>query len=520
LTTCNTLTDAPDEAGKNGFGNESVLERLLIKATTEPETAGRTKGAGEDGALTGQRDDRPPARRHAFSKIIGTVLALAAVGLLGWQGPSQLTSPVDAAGRPLEPVRDAEQDLPARHYVLVHSRPDGLIEAPGQAQPAVPLVLDRALVVERGQTMMELLLKAGIGREEANAAIAALTGVYEPRHLKVGQEIRVSFAPVLAEESAGRLVAILLNESVERDIQVTRVPDGGFTASEIARPLSVSVERHAGTIRSSLYEAGADAGVPLPIMAEMIRAMSFDIDFQREIQTGDSFELLFEQYRDGNGRPAKTGAILFAGLTLGGKPIDVYSFTTKDGGTDFYTATGDSVRKALLRTPVDGFRVSSGFGMRKHPILGYSKLHKGIDFAAPSGTPIYAAGDGVIEEAGRKGAYGNYVRIKHGGTYRTAYAHLSRFAKGMKVGRRVRQGEVIGFVGSTGRSTGPHLHYEVMVSGKQINPLSVKLPTGEKLAGAEKERFLLAKTAVDRLRDQLQLQQLVASGDSSLLRPR
>jgi murein DD-endopeptidase MepM/ murein hydrolase activator NlpD len=178
------------------------------------------------------------------------------------------------------------------------------------------------------------------------------------------------------------------------------------------------------------------------------------------------------------------------------------------------------VRKALLRTPVDGFRVSSGFGVRKHPILGYSKLHKGIDFAAPAGTPIYAGGDGVIEEAGRKGAYGNYVRIRHNGTYRTAYAHLSRFAKGMKVGRRVRQGEVIGFVGSTGRSTGPHLHYEVIVSGKQINPLSVKLPTGEKLAGAEKERFLEAKTAIDRLRDQLQLQQLVASGDNSLLRPR
>jgi murein DD-endopeptidase MepM/ murein hydrolase activator NlpD len=471
--------------------------------------------------LTAQQvDARSPARRSYVLHFLFSIATIVALAWLGWEGLSHFASPVGAAGRPLEPVKDTEQELPARHFVLAHSRSDGAIEAPGREQPAVPLVLDQALTVERGQTMIELLLNAGIGREEANAAIEALTGVYEPRHLKAGQEIRVSLAPTLAEDSAGRLVSILLSESVERDIQVTRAPDGGFTASEIARPLTVSVERHASTIRSSLYEAGSDAGVPLPIMAEMIRAMSFDVDFQRDIQSGDGFELVFEQYRDGGGRPAKTGAILYAGLTLSGKPVDFYSFTGKDGRTDFYTATGDSVRKALLRTPVDGFRMSSGFGMRKHPILGYSKLHKGVDFAAPAGTPIYAAGDGVVEEAGRKGAYGNYVRLKHNGTYRTAYAHLSRFAKGLKVGRRVRQGEVIGFVGSTGRSTGPHLHYEVIVSGKQINPLSVKLPTGEKLTGAEKERFLEAKKAIDRLRDQLQLQQLVAGGDNSLLRPR
>jgi murein DD-endopeptidase MepM/ murein hydrolase activator NlpD len=344
--------------------------------------------------------------------------------------------------------------------------------------------------------------------------------VYEPRRLKAGQEIRVSFAPTLAQESTGRLMAILVNESVERDIQVTRAPDGGFTASEIARPLSVAVERHAGVIRSSLYDAGSAAGVPQPVMAEMIRAMSYDVDFQRDIQPGDSFELVYEQYRDQDGHPAKSGAIFYAGLNLGGKPHDFYGFTTSDGRNDFFNGNGDSVRKALLRTPVDGFRVSSGFGMRKHPILGYSKFHRGVDFAAPTGTPIYAAGDGVVQEVGPKSTYGKYVRIKHNGTYSTAYAHLSRFATGMKVGRRVRQGEVIGYVGSTGLSTGSHLHYEVLIADKQINPLSVKLPTGEKLNGPEKQRFLLAKAGADRLRDQLQLQQLVASGDNSLLRPR
>jgi murein DD-endopeptidase MepM/ murein hydrolase activator NlpD len=450
------------------------------------------------------------------------VLCGALCGLtgLGWHGATHFSSSVDAASRPLEPMKDAEQDLPARHFVLAHSRTDALIEAPAGEEAAAPLVLDRALTVESGETMIQLLLKAGIDRDEANAAINAMGNLYEPRRLKAGQEIRVSFAPSLAEESRGRLMGILVNESVERDVQVTRAPDGGFTASEVTRPLTVGVERHAGVIRSSLYDAGGEAGVPLPVMAEMIRAMSYDVDFQRDIQPGDSFELIFEQYRDKDGRPAKTGAILYAGLTLGGKPHDFYGFTTSDGRSDFFNGNGDSVRKALLRTPVDGFRVSSGFGMRRHPILGYSKFHKGIDFAAPTGTPIYAAGDGVVQEVGPKSTFGNYVRIKHNGTYGTAYAHLSRFASGMKVGRRVRQGEVIGYVGSTGLSTGAHLHYEVLVADKQINPLSVKLPTGEKLAGEEKQRFLLAKAGVDRMRDQLQLQQLVASGDNSLLRPR
>ena len=490
-----------------------------MTAGTNP--AGDYALAGEDGALTGKPDDvQPPARHPSPTRILVIFGALCTIAALGWHGLSTLASPVGAAGRPLEPVKDTEQDLPARHFVLVNSRTDGLIEVPGHEQPELPLVLDRALTVENGQTMMELLLKTGIDREEADAAIAALGDVYEPRHLRAGQEIRVSFAPTLTEDSVGRLMALLVNESVERDVQVTRAADGGFTASEIARPLSVAVERQAGIIRSSLYDAGSDAGVPQPIMAEMIRAMSYDIDFQRDIQPGDSFELLYEQYRDRDGRPVKTGVILYAELTLGGDPHDFYSFTAADGRSDFYTASGDSVRKALLRTPVDGFRITSGFGMRKHPILGYSKFHKGIDFAAPTGAPIYAAGDGVVEEAGRKSSYGNYVRIRHNGTYGTAYAHLSRFATGMKVGRRVRQGEIIGYVGSTGRSTGPHLHYEVLVSGNQINPLSVKLPTGEKLTGEQKQRFLLAKSGIDRLRDQLQLQQLVASGDNSLLRPR
>jgi murein DD-endopeptidase MepM/ murein hydrolase activator NlpD len=170
-------------------------------------------------------------------------------------------------------------------------------------------------------------------------------------------------------------------------------------------------------------------------------------------------------------------------LTVNSQPIEIYRFTLKNGDIDYFTEDGWSVRKALMKTPIDGARMSSGFGMRHHPILGYNKMHKGADFAAPTGTPIYAAGDGTLEHVGRKGAYGNYIRIRHNSTLKTAYAHLNKFAKGMSASKRVKQGQIIGYVGTTGRSTGPHLHYEVLLDGKQVNPNRIDLPTGEKLKG-------------------------------------
>src|SRR5262249_44931428 len=253
--------------------------------------------------------------------------------------------------------------------------PDSLLQSRRDDSVAVPVVLDRVLTVGRGKTIMDMLLSAGIDHGEAAAAVDALTRLYEPRKLQTGQEIRLSLAPTLAAQSTGRLLSLLVSDSVDRDIQVTRGPDGTFDVSAIAHPLAVAVERHAAIIRSSLYDAGMDAGVPMPVMGEMIKAMSFDVDFQRDIHPGDNFEILYEQYRDAHGRPVKTGTILYAGLVLGGKPVEFYGFTTADGRSDFYAPNGDSVRKALLRTPVDGFRITSGFGMRMHPLLGYTKLH-------------------------------------------------------------------------------------------------------------------------------------------------
>ena len=207
--------------------------------------------------------------------------------------------------------------------------------------------------------------------------------------------------------------------------------------------------------------------------------------------------MFFERLHDDLGRPVKEGNLLYANLTLSGTALRLYRYEDADGIIDYYNEHGHSVRKALLRTPVDGARLSSGFGMRRHPILGYSRMHQGIDFAAPSGTPIKAAGDGVIEVAGRDGGYGNYVRIRHNSEHKTAYGHLSRFASGIRPGVRVRQGQTIGYVGSTGQSTGPHLHYEVMVNNAQVNPMSLRLPTGKVLAGLDLAVFLELRQRVD-----------------------
>jgi murein DD-endopeptidase MepM/ murein hydrolase activator NlpD len=199
---------------------------------------------------------------------------------------------------------------------------------------------------------------------------------------------------------------------------------------------------------------------------------------------------MYDRFVDSQGETIYHGDIAFAALTLSGQRQALYRFTRDNGEEGFFDPSGKSARKALLRTPVDGARLSSGFGRRKHPILGYTRMHKGVDFAAPKGTPIYAAGSGTVDVAGRNGGYGKYVRIRHNGSYSTAYAHMNGFAKGIRRGTRVKQGQVIGYIGSTGSSTGPHLHYEVIRDGRQMNPMKVKMPAGPKLAGKERERFL------------------------------
>jgi len=371
-------------------------------------------------------------------------------------------------------------------------KPEGKTEI-AVAAYAVPETADvedmsKTVSVTKGDTLMKVLTRAGADRTESHQAIAALSEVFDPRNLKIGQEIMLDFEPVentaADQPSTTSLIRVALNEDVDRQLAAVRTPNTGFTAQETVLELDKKLVRTGGVIQNSLFLSAAQAGIPTKTIIDLISIFSYDVDFQREIQPGDSFEVYFERFADEDGNVLKEGAIHWASMTLSGKEISVYRFKTKDDGyTDYYDAKGRSVKKTLMRTPINGARLTSGFGKRKHPTLGYTKKHTGVDFGARSGTPIKAAGNGVVEVAGRNGGYGNYVRIRHNSEYKTAYAHMRKFAKGIRKGTRVKQGQVIGYVGSTGRSTGPHLHYEVVKNGRKINPLSVKLPAGRKLGG-------------------------------------
>lgn len=355
---------------------------------------------------------------------------------------------------------------------------------------------DRKVVaVGRGDTLMDLLTSVSVPRAEADSAIAALSEVYDPRKLKIGQRVTVLFEP--RRSGTRRFVGLELAPDVVHSVSVARAGEG-FESAQVKKAVHRQVVAGEAEIRSSLFEAGSNAGVPVSVMLAVIQTYSYEVDFQRDLQPGDRFKVLYERFVTDDGKVAGEGDVLFASLTVDGDELAIYRHKTRDGRVDYYDRNAESIRRALLLTPIDGAKLTSGFGMRMHPILGYSKMHKGLDFGAPTGTPIYAAGNGVLEEVGPNGSYGNYVRIRHNTDITTAYAHLSRFAKGIRRGGRVDQGEVIGYVGTTGRSTGAHLHYEVLKKGHQINPKTADLPTGEKLEGRELQAFTQTVRATDR----------------------
>ena len=249
------------------------------------------------------------------------------------------------------------------------------------------------------------------------------------------------------------------------------------------------IESKEYVITNSLYADGIDNNIPNQILIKLIQLFSFDLDFQRDIQKDTKVSISYEKIFVKNKSEYSFGDIEYANIKIKKNILEYFKFLTDDGFIDYFNRQGKNVKKSILKTPLDGARISSSFGMRKHPILGFNKMHKGVDFAAPIGTPVYAGGNGIIEMVGVNGGYGKYIRIRHNNEYKTAYAHLSSYKKGISKGVRVNQGDVIGYVGSTGRSTGPHLHYEIIYQNKQINPLKLKLPSGKILKGDELVRF-------------------------------
>ena len=346
--------------------------------------------------------------------------------------------------------------------------------------------------IKSGSSLDITLRRARVPQSQRYALIESLKKVYDPRDLRNGQKIDLRYGGGAGRADPMQLYEMVIPLNSIETIRVyredTSVKD--YQVEIIRVPLVKRLSRAEGVIDSSLYMAAMDVGVPVGVLTKMINTFSFDIDFQRQIRKGDTFSLLYERFQDQDtGETLKTGSILIGEMVVSGKVNRYYRYQDADGIVDYYNKDGVSARRTLMKTPINGARISSGFGKRRHPVLGYNKMHRGVDFAAPRGTPIYAAGSGVIEVAKYYGSYGNYVQIRHRNSYKTVYAHMSRIASGLARGRTVQQGQIIGYVGSTGRSTGPHLHYEIHYNGKSINPAKLKLPKGKSLKGLELENF-------------------------------
>lgn len=451
-------------------------------------------------------------RRAATLVVAAGASALAMATFLGWPtttrsdtappSSSQLAD-LSAAGANSTGTMVKADSSPALDVAFTMVSPDQMAQ-PDEAgaanpDPAHPAVVEHTLTIKRGDTLMGVLVSAGVAATDAHSSIEALREVFDPRQLRPGHEITVTFDAAATPDGGEVFQGFSFEPQPALRVGATRDPSSGsFAPAEEKAPVMAELLRGEGTIESSLFADAEAAGVPVAVLAEIIKAFSYDVDFQRDIQPGDAFEVMFERERTEDGRTVREGEVAFASLTLSGKRYEIYRYEDSQGDVDYYDEKGHSVRKALLRTPINGARLSSGYGMRRHPVLGYSKMHKGIDFAAPTGTPIYAAGDGVIERAGPFSSYGNYVRIRHNKEFDTAYAHMSKIAKGMKPGARVKQGDIIGYVGSTGRSTGPHLHYEMLKNGSHVNPQGVRFPTGRILEAKELQRFKTAMAEVRR----------------------
>jgi len=353
--------------------------------------------------------------------------------------------------------------------------------------------------ISQGDSFSSILNKYEIPQKEINTIKKILSKKEDLNKIKKNQIIKFT----LDIENSKKIVSILYPVSRTKKIQLVRnLIDDSFQYKEIVTDLNKKIVYKEAKILKSLYKSAIDLNVQPNVIVEFARIYGFQIDFQRDIRKNDTFQILYETFQDDNGKIFETGKILYANMILRGQKNELYYFDKKKF-KGHYDKSGKSARKALMKTPINGARLSSSFGMRKHPILGFNKMHRGTDFAAPEGTPIMASGDGKIIRARWCGGGGNCIKIKHNSTYSTVYAHLSKFASGIKEGKRVKQGRIIGYVGSTGMSTGPHLHYEVIENGKKINSQKLKLPSGKTLVGKNRELFEVEKIKTNVLKSEI-----------------
>ena len=351
--------------------------------------------------------------------------------------------------------------------------------------------------IESGDTFDSVLNEYGVKKDEIIIIKKKLSKKINLNNLNTNQKILFTI-----DQTSDSIKEFMFQISNKERIVLTRDLEGkNFKEEILLTKLKKEIIYKENIISLSLYKSAVNQTIPLSIIIDFARIYGFQVDFQRDIRKLDKFQIMYEAFIDENGRVIETGNILFANLILSGEDNSLYFFD-KEGSIGHYDKNGKSVQKALMKTPINGARLSSPFGMRKHPIDGFNKMHRGTDFAAPMGTPIMASGSGIVKKAGWCGGGGNCIVIKHNSTYQTIYAHMSKFAKGVRSGVRVKQGQIIGYVGSTGKSTGPHLHYEVLVNGKRVNSQKLKLPSGKVLKGNNRKIFETKKIKLNVLKSE------------------
>jgi len=380
---------------------------------------------------------------------------------------------------------------------LVHPETD-------ESQEAVSF---KEITVKKGDTIKSILIEQNISKNDIEKIVSLVKEGKLSSTLKIGQQITFEYETKITENDNEDLTSesVFLNKIIIaidklKTIEVIRENDN-FKIEEIIVPLTKTVVKSSVNIESNFMSALKKLGLSNNSIIELINAYAYQIDFQHQIKNGDTATVITEKYVTEDGKFSHHGKILYVSLNLSGKEYNIYRYSQDNNANNhaFFSEDGKSVKRSLLKTPLKVIKVSSQYGNRKHPILGYTKMHKGVDFAAPTGTPIYSAGNGVITEIGWKSGYGKFIRVKHSGTLSTAYAHASNFAKNLKVGSIVKQGQIIAYVGSTGRATGSHLHYEVAIDGKHVNPMSVKTTPGIELNGKNLEKFKQFKKEVKTL---------------------
>ena len=352
--------------------------------------------------------------------------------------------------------------------------------------------------VKQGDTYESIIKNLNIPNTEKKKFLNSVTKNKNINVLKLNQKIFFK----IDKKNNPKIINFIIEIDKKKNVLFERTDEKNFTSKIIEKNLIKTISFKEGVIKNSLYSAALNNGIKPNTIIEFARLYGFQVDFQRDIWKNDSFQIIYEEFKNQEGSVIETGNIIYASLNVQNTELKLYKFEYEDK-IDYFDENGKSIRKTLMKTPINGARLSSSFGKRKHPILGFTKMHTGTDFAAPKGTPIMASGDGIVVKSSWCGGGGNCVKIKHNSTYQTVYAHMSKFGRGIKKGVRVKQGQIIGYVGSTGLSTGPHLHYEVIENGRKINSQKLKLPSGKILKGKLREKFEVNKIKIDVLKSEL-----------------